>query len=63
MKDFLKVYWPLAVVALLGLIVALRFVEPPPPKTIVFAGGSPGGAYAAYAERYANLMAEQGVEV
>ncbi len=63
MKDFLKVYWPLAVVALLGLIVALRFVEPPPPKSIVFASGSPGGAYAAYAERYANLMAEQGVEV
>lgn len=63
MKDFLKVYWPLALVAVLGLILALRFVEPPPPKRIVFASGSPGGAYAAYAERYRNLLAEHGVEV
>ncbi|MCI4645081.1 MAG: ABC transporter substrate-binding protein [Hyphomonadaceae bacterium] len=63
MKDFLKVYWPLALVAVLGLIVALRFVEPPPPKQIVFAGGSPGGAYAAYAERYKTLLADHGVEV
>ena len=63
MKDFLKVYWPLVLVAVAGLILALRFVEPPPPKSIRMATGSPGGAYFAYGERYRNLLAEHGVEV
>ncbi len=63
MKDFLKVYWPLILIAVAGLIVALRFVEPPPPKTITMATGSPGGAYFAYGERYRNLLREHGVEV
>lgn len=62
-KDFLKAYWPFIAIALLGVILALRFVEPPPPRTITMAGGSPGGAYAAYAERYANLLAEHNVTV
>ncbi|MEO0784071.1 MAG: TAXI family TRAP transporter solute-binding subunit [Pseudomonadota bacterium] len=62
-KDFLKVYWPFIAIALLGLIVALRFVEPAPPRTITMAAGAPGGAYAAYAERYANLLAEHKVQV
>lgn len=63
MKDFLKVYWPLILIAVAGLIVALRFVEPPPPKTITMATGSPGGAYFAYGERYKNLLDVHDVEV
>ncbi len=63
MKDFLKVYWPLVLLALAGLILALRFVEPAPPDSIRLATGSPGGAYHAYGERYRQLLGEQGVEV
>lgn len=63
MRDFLKVYWPFMLIAFVGLIIALRFVEPAPPRTIVLAGGSPGGAYAAYAERYQRLLAEHNVTV
>lgn len=62
-RDFLKVYWPLAFLALVGMIIALRFVDPAPPGRITMAGGSPGGAYAAYAQRYAALLAEHGVDV
>ncbi|MEL6475045.1 MAG: TAXI family TRAP transporter solute-binding subunit [Pseudomonadota bacterium] len=61
MRDFLKVYWPLALVALIGLIIALRFVEPAPPRTVTMAAGSPGGAYYAFAERYQTILAEDGV--
>ena len=63
MRDFLKIYGPLTLLAILGLIIALRFVDPAPPKSIVFATGSPDGAYAAYGQRYANLLAEHGVSV
>lgn len=63
MKDFLKIYWPLVLIALVGMFVALRFVEPGPPKTITMAAGSPGGAYYAYAQRYQTLLAEHGVTI
>lgn len=63
MKDFLKVYWPLALFAIVAMIVALRFVEPAPPRTITMATGGPGGAYAAFGERYATLLEEHGVDL
>ncbi|MEZ5953413.1 MAG: TAXI family TRAP transporter solute-binding subunit [Hyphomonas sp.] len=63
LRDFLKVYWPLIAVALIGLIVAFMFMDPAPPKKIRFASGAPGGAYHAYAERYQRLLADEGVEV
>jgi len=63
MRDFLKIYGPLILIALVGILVALRYVDPAPPRTITFATGSPDGAYAAYGERYANLLTEHGVEV
>lgn len=63
MRDFLKIYGPLAIIALIGMIIALRHVDPAPPKVVDFAAGSPGGAYYAYAERYAGAMAAEGVTV
>lgn len=63
MKDFFKVYWPLVVLALIGLIIALRFVDPAPPKHVTFASGSPDGAYSGYAARYQVLLAENGIAV
>ncbi len=62
-KDFMKVYWPLALIALLTLIIALSWMKPGPPRHIVFASGGEGGAYYAYAQRYQRLLAEEGVEV
>ena len=50
MRGFLKVYWPLILIAAIGLVIALMYVEPGPPKRVAFAAGSPGGAYHAYAE-------------
>ncbi len=62
-KDFLKVYWPFVLVAVLGVLVTLMLMDPAPPKHIRFAAGSQGGAYYAFAERYQRLLAEQGIEV
>ena len=63
MREFLRGYWPFILIGLVGLIAALRFVEPPPPKEITFAAGSPGGAYHAFALRYQSLLGEKGVTV
>lgn len=63
MRDFIKVYWPFVAVALVGLLIALRFVEPAPPREITFAAGTPGGAYHAFALRYQRLLADQGIRV
>ncbi len=63
MRDFMKIYGPLILVALIGILIALRYVDPAPPKSITFATGSPDGAYSAYGARYANLLAEHGIEV
>ena len=63
LRDFLKVYWPLIAVALLGLLIAFMMMDPAPPKKIRFAAGAPGGAYHAFAERYQRLLEEQGVKV
>jgi TRAP transporter TAXI family solute receptor len=54
---------------LLPLLVAACFVgvwllvKPAPPREIVFTAGSPGGAYHAFAERYAKVLARSGVRV
>jgi len=57
LRDFLKVYWPLVMIAFAGVLLALVLMDPAPPKTIRFAAGSPGGAYHAFAERYQRLLA------
>ena len=62
-RDFLKLYWPFAAVAVLGVLVTWIMMDPAPPKTITFAGGAPGGAYHSFAQRYQRLLAENGVSV
>lgn len=56
--------WGLALALLLaGLIVAYQFVGPPPPKRFVLATGEPSGAYYYFGERFAQVMARDGVVV
>lgn len=62
-RDFLKIYWPLAAVAFIGVIIAFVIMDPAPPKKVKFAAGAPGGAYYAFAERYRRLLEEEGVNV
>ncbi len=56
-----KVYGPIALLIAAGFYVAFRFVAPPPPTTLRFAAGAEGGSYVAFAERYAQILARDGV--
>lgn len=63
MKDALKVYGPLALISLLLIVIAMRFVAPPPPKTITFAAGGKDGQYYELATQYRDRLEAFGLTV
>ncbi|MBR9834018.1 MAG: ABC transporter substrate-binding protein [Alphaproteobacteria bacterium] len=63
MKDALKAYLPVAVVALVLVVIAMRFIAPAPPKVIRFAAGGADGQYYAYGEQYRDALGVHGVKV
>ncbi len=63
MKDVLKVYVPLGLLALVLVVVMMRFVSPAPPRQIVFAAGSIDGQYYRLAKIYQDRLAVHGIEV
>jgi len=62
-RDKLKIYLPAVALTLAAFLVAYQFVDPAPPSTITWSAGEKGGAYYAYAERYRDFLAQQGVRV
>ena len=60
-KDSLRIGILSLVILLAGFIFTYQFVEPAPPKTITIASGGAGGAYNAFANRYAEQLAKQGI--
>lgn len=58
-------WWWLGSTALVvaGFAVAFLWLEPAPPETLRLATGSPGGAYAAWGERYREILAEDDIDV
>ncbi|MEQ9315524.1 MAG: TAXI family TRAP transporter solute-binding subunit [Henriciella sp.] len=63
MKDALKVYGPLAALAIVSIWLALSMIDPAPPSKITFASGGSGGAYYALAQEYKEKLAANDVEV
>ena len=61
--DRLQIYGPAALLVLLGFAVAYQFIKPAPPDELTLAAGARGGAYHAYAERYRELLAREGITV
>ncbi len=62
-RSQLRFYLPLLAVVAAGFLLALRFVQPAPPRHIVLAAGEPGGAYYAHALRYARRLKREGIEL
>ncbi|MBK9168338.1 MAG: ABC transporter substrate-binding protein [Bryobacterales bacterium] len=53
----------IAAVVIGAFTLAWRSVEPPPPRKIRIAAGAPGGSYHAFALRYAEWIAREGIEL
>jgi uncharacterized protein len=60
-REQKKLFW--AALGLLALLLWVMFniIEPPPPKQIRIATGSPTGAYTLYAKQYAQALKKHGV--
>ena len=63
LRDILAIGAPALLILVAGFAVAYLFVEPAPPNRIEIASGSRGGAYFSFAERYRDIVAENGVEL
>jgi len=61
LKDGAAVLIPVILVIVTAFWFASRFIRPAPPSTLVMSSGAEGGAYDAYARRYRNLLARDGV--
>ena len=59
--EFVKVWGLLAVIALVGFLVAYQYVGAPPPKVVRIATGAKSGAYYTFAQEYARLLASDGI--
>lgn len=62
-RELLKVWVPVAVLALLAFTLAWQYLEPPLPEVLTIAAGSADGAYFGFAESYRPLLAEHDVEL
>jgi TRAP transporter TAXI family solute receptor len=61
--EFAKVWGLLAVVVIAGFAVTYQYVGAPPPSVLRIATGAENGAYYAFAQRYAHLLANDGISL
>jgi len=59
--ELLWIYGPAILLACVALFITYQFVDPAPPKRITIATGGPNGAYYAFAQRYRDILARDGV--
>ena len=59
--QFLKEAWPLLVFLIMILMGIWWYADPPPPRHVLMATGSPGGSYEALGKKYAEFFAKKGV--
>lgn len=60
-RDLLATAWPIVLITAIGFVVAYQFVQPAPPRHVTITTGGDSGAYYAYAKRYAEVLAANGI--
>ncbi len=61
LRDLFATAWWVVLIAGVGFVVAYQFVEPAPPKKIIITTGGESGAYYRFAQRYAAILAKNGI--
>ncbi|MBS1161334.1 MAG: transporter solute receptor, family [Proteobacteria bacterium] len=61
LRDLFATAWWIFLIVGIGFVVAYQFVKPAPPKKIVMTTGAESGAYYLFAQRYAALLAKNGI--
>ncbi len=60
-KQYLTIYGPALLAALIGFWIAYQFVQPAPPDRIVVTTGGKEGAYYMFAQQYREILARNGI--
>src|SRR5574343_292190 len=61
LRDLFATAWWIFLIVGIGFVVAYQFVQPAPPKRIVITTGGESGAYYQFAQRYATILARDGI--
>lgn len=61
-EIFLAVF-PAALAVIVAFVIAMQFVKPAPPRSIVMTTGGETGAYFAFGNRYREILKESGVDL
>lgn len=61
LRDLFATAWWIFLIVGIGFVVAYQFVQPAPPKRIVITTGGESGAYYQFAQRYAAILARDGI--
>ena len=61
LRDLFATAWWIFLIVGVGFVVAYQFVQPAPPKRIVITTGGESGAYYQFAQRYAAILARDGI--
>ena len=62
-RDLLRFWVPIVLLVVAGFGIAISQLDPPPPRELRLAAGSPGGAYHAYALQYRDFLAQEGFQI
>jgi len=63
LRDLFATAWWIVLLVGIGFAIAYQFVEPAPPKKIVISTGAESGAYYQFAQRYATILAKNGIKL
>jgi len=60
-REYIRVFGPAVLLAIVGFVVAYQFVDPAPPDHIVMGTGSQEGAYYIFGKAYSEILAGDGI--
>jgi len=61
LRDLFATAWWIFLIVGIGFVIAYQFVQPAPPSRIVITTGGESGAYYQFANRYAAILARNGI--
>lgn len=62
-RDLAVSLWPILLAVAVAVWIALRFVQPAPPDTIILTAGPDGSSFRRYADRYAKILEKNGIQL
>ena len=61
--EFIKIWGLLTFIIVVGFVITYQYVGAPPPKVVRIATGAKDGAYYAFAQQYARLLADDDISL